>query len=439
MEDAVVAKSRLRQVIFMGLKLFLTINIPKKWDFSKNCSGKNNNKVAWPKVFEFEISNLCNLECIMCNGYFSSAIRKNREKLPKLHSPYDDNFVEQLKPFLPHLTDAKFLGGEPFLIDLYYKIWDELIDNKYKARVHITTNGTVLTPKAKKYLEKMDASITVSVDSLEKENLEKIRKNTHYESFMENINWLFEYCKQKQTYILFSVCPMKSNAHELANIIRFCLKKNIRIHFNTVWYPEFESLRFASDSILDNLIIDLSSIDFDMADEVSKYNCKKNKDLISHLHFWKKESAKNADKYIKIIDTIKNINLFPNSYVNEIFSSLLTAYVPNHDIYAVSGESITDKIEQTNQQFEQLKNNWGSQTFLKTYFYCLELTAKQLLNNKEFHDFKSKLDALITQVEQKEKTDTIANTIIHKSTFFDSYHAICKTPIKELILLSEKI
>jgi MoaA/NifB/PqqE/SkfB family radical SAM enzyme len=82
--------------------------------------------INYPRVMEFELSNECNLECVMCNGYFSSSIRKNREKLPASVSPYNDQFVDELDQFIPHLTDAKFLGGEPFMIDIYLKIWERI-------------------------------------------------------------------------------------------------------------------------------------------------------------------------------------------------------------------------------------------------------------------------------------------------------------------------
>ncbi len=52
-----------------------------------------------PKVFEFEISNTCNLACEMCSGYFSSTIRQKREMLPPFDNPYDDNFVDQVAAF----------------------------------------------------------------------------------------------------------------------------------------------------------------------------------------------------------------------------------------------------------------------------------------------------------------------------------------------------
>ena len=95
--------------------------------------------IEYPKVLEFELSNECNLECVMCNGYFSSSIRKNREKLPPLSSPYNDQFVKELEEFIPHLTDAKFLGGEPFMIDIYLKIWERILQINPSVRIHITT------------------------------------------------------------------------------------------------------------------------------------------------------------------------------------------------------------------------------------------------------------------------------------------------------------
>ena len=116
-----------------------------------------------PKVMEFEISNVCNLECAMCSGYWSSAIRANREKLPPLKSPYDEDFVKQLEAFIPHLQEAKFLGGEPFLIKTYYQIWDLIIRLNPGIAVSITTNGTILNPRIKEMLEHLRVWIVMSM------------------------------------------------------------------------------------------------------------------------------------------------------------------------------------------------------------------------------------------------------------------------------------
>ena len=77
----------------------------------------------------------------MCGGKWSSAIRKNREGLPPLKNHYDKDFVKQIREFLPFLREARFIGGEPFLINLYYDIWEAITESsqqplpEYKATV----------------------------------------------------------------------------------------------------------------------------------------------------------------------------------------------------------------------------------------------------------------------------------------------------------------
>jgi len=131
----------------------------------------------FPSMLEFELSNVCNLECTMCTGLLSSAIRKNREKLPKLKSPYGDKFIEELREFIPHLHEARFNGGEPFLINIYWKIWDAIIELHPKLKMTIATNGSVLTDRVKNYLARGNFHINLSIDSLDKDIYAAIRVN----------------------------------------------------------------------------------------------------------------------------------------------------------------------------------------------------------------------------------------------------------------------
>src|SRR5579871_3070575 len=95
---------------------------------------------AGPKQIEFTVSNVCNLECVMCDGLHSSAIRAHRERLPRLPRVYSEAFIESLRPYLPPLTQAKFLGGEPFLVSEHFRIWDMMIEDGLTTRCHVTTN-----------------------------------------------------------------------------------------------------------------------------------------------------------------------------------------------------------------------------------------------------------------------------------------------------------
>ena len=108
----------------------------------------------YPTMMEFLISNTCNLECVMCSGEFSSLIRKNREKLPPLVTPYDKEFLTQLEEFIPHLHETRFSGsGEAFSIDMDYEIWEMIIKRNPKCIIMVQSNGTILTERVKDIFE----------------------------------------------------------------------------------------------------------------------------------------------------------------------------------------------------------------------------------------------------------------------------------------------
>lgn len=199
--------------------------------------------IGYPRVMEFELSNRCNLECVMCNGYFSSSIRKNREKLPTLDSPYDDRFVDELEEFLPHLTDAKFLGGEPFMIDIYLSIWERIRKVNPNMRIHITTNGTFLTDRVKKLLEGLRAGIILSIDSVNRETYQKIRVNGDFDRVMAHLEYLRDYTRRKNTFLSMAACPITLNWHEMPDMLQFCIERDIALYFNAVFTPVELSLR----------------------------------------------------------------------------------------------------------------------------------------------------------------------------------------------------
>lgn len=203
----------------------------------------------YPVRLEFELSNKCNLECSMCSGFFSSSIRANREKLPPLQQTYDKALVRQLIPFLPHLTQAKFLGGEPFLVDLYYEIWDHLIELNPKCTVSITTNGTVYTEKVKRVLDKLNCEIVVSLDSVTKATYESIRKNATLERTIGNLESFSAINRLKNKPLTLAICPMTSNWREIPELVSFANERGMRVFFNTVVFPAAYSLKASPRSM----------------------------------------------------------------------------------------------------------------------------------------------------------------------------------------------
>ncbi len=196
----------------------------------------------YPTRFDFELSNTCNLECIMCSGEFSSSIRKNREHKAPIISPYGAEFLAQLDEYIPHLKVANFLGGEPFLIDSYYSIWEKIITLNPNCEIRLQTNATVMNAKVKNLLEKGNFHIGISIDSFNKKTYEAIRVNANYDRVIENIQFLAEYSRKKNTFLTLSFCPLRSNWNELPQVLEFANKIGALLNINTVMQPAVQSL-----------------------------------------------------------------------------------------------------------------------------------------------------------------------------------------------------
>ncbi len=301
-----------------------------KYDFSNGCDGclmqlaasnfdatkaqqydlQKLNRNKYPSVMEFELENLCNLECIMCNGDFSSLIRANREKREPLDIPYDAAFIEQLKEFIPHLEEVKFYGGEPFLIEIYYKIWELIMEVNPNVRISVQTNATILNNRVKNILNKTNFHINISLDSLNKETYESIRINGKFERVIENIKWFIDYCHEKETFIGISACAMRNNWEELPEMVKFCNEKSVQVYFHTVFYPLELSIR---DLELENLNLIRKTYNEIISDlpEISSLE-KKNKkhlgDVINQINDWAriKETKANLNSFEAIKSFIEN-------------------------------------------------------------------------------------------------------------------------------------
>lgn len=205
----------------------------------------------YPVMIEFLLSNVCNLECVMCSGQFSSLIRKNRENLPPLHTPYDEKFIEQLNEFIPHLKETRFSGsGEAFSIDMNYLIWEKIIRENPTSLIMVQSNGTILTGRVKEILEKGRFQIGISIDSLKKEVYEDIRINANFDKVMENLLYFKEYCKRKKTRFSLSICGMRQNWEEIPDFIRFCNQHNAIATIHKVWLPLHSAIHFLPKSEL---------------------------------------------------------------------------------------------------------------------------------------------------------------------------------------------
>lgn len=357
------------------------------------------NKIL-PKVLEFEISNSCNLECTMCSGYFSSAIRKNRENLPSFKNHYDEGFVEQISDFLPTLSDAKFLGGEPFLIELYYKIWDKIIEINPKVIIHITTNGTILNKKVKSYLEKLNVGIVISLESLNRARYEQIRINASFDNLMESINFYIDYTKRKGTYLTFAVCPIQKNWMDIPDIMRFCNEHDINIHFNTVWSPETESLMYLTTEKLTEIIDFYNKSTFEKRTIKSSINQTKFDQLIDQLCSWRAQRIQSNESLNDGISILLNIDteVLENQSKSFQFVFLTIIHQYKNPELTEMKRNIEDRLDNL---FDTKTPNptlvaeeIGIETYIRMYFECMKFIAK--LKKQSSYDFNNKIDNILS-------------------------------------------
>ncbi len=252
----------------------------------------------FPVMMELELDNICNLECVMCNGILSSAIRKNRERLPKVTSAYGKAFVEELDQFIPYLREARFNGGEPFLADINFEVWERMLRKNPRLRIVVATNGTVLTPRVKELLERGRFHINLSIDSIKKDTYEAIRKNAVLEQTMEHIKYFHRYCRQKGTSLVLLLNPMRQNWSEIPDFVRFCNTIDVPVWFNTIYRPYEYALWNLERPFLKEIYEELRRHDFPVisgSGQHSQHNRTIYRTLVEQIETWYKEPLSERD------------------------------------------------------------------------------------------------------------------------------------------------
>lgn len=209
---------------------------------------------AWPTMLELELSNLCNLECVMCNGKLSSRIRKHREHLEPLAVPYDETFIDQVTEVLPHLHELRINGGEPLLQPLVHRLGERVAEHRPDLRITIATNGTVMNGKVRRLMERCTLHFNISIDSLIAERYEAIRVRASFATLMENVEEIHEYCRANDRTLCIMVNPMRDNWEEMPEFVRWCNERDLPVWFNTIREPQHLALHSLARSQLDEIV-----------------------------------------------------------------------------------------------------------------------------------------------------------------------------------------
>lgn len=328
----------------------------------------------FPKRMDFECSNICNLECIMCNGEFSNLIRKNRENRVAIKNPYSSSFIDQLAPYLKHLEYANFMGGEPQLINIYFTIWEKLAENK-KCLIRIQTNATIVTDRFKKIVENSNQfQISLSIDSLKQSTFEKIRLNGNFSDYVNNVAYYINLHKKNKIELSFSVCPLRTNQDELTELVEFANSNSIRIYFNQLFDPYYLCLRSETPERLKETAtsIELYLQKTALPETIVRNNITELKKILFKVNEWINISASNTLRYSqKINNSVDDIR----SYYKDCFIKL----------YEQKGEL---KLAQEFLQFiEEKLSDYPDDVKKHIYLRLSEMDMNQ--TNHDFFDFQA--------------------------------------------------
>lgn len=290
----------------------------KNWDFSKGCNkcadailSKNYQGLPalsydstpdvnkqYPIRMEFEMGNTCNLACKMCNSYFSSTYKKHFKDDAIEPTPYPENFTNQLDEFIPHLKYTKFTGGEPFLIDEYYDIWEKIMRINPECGIHIQTNGLVLNNKVKSILERGKFYIGVSLDGASKEAYEKIRLYGNFERLQNNLDYFKDYCERKNTILNIPFTPTRDTLYEVQKFPDFANKYNAYAFFNVIWEPHSLAIWTLDSKELKEALEFHSSQDISANNYLENHNKTQYNFFIQQLKQWLTNALEREKKYI---------------------------------------------------------------------------------------------------------------------------------------------
>lgn len=375
----------------------------------------------WPQLMEFELTNTCNLECVMCSGKFSSLIRKNQENLPPLHDPYDESFFNQLRPFISTLKEARFLGGEPFLIDSYWKIWDIILEINPEISISITTNATVLNNRVIKILDELKPNLTLSIDSLRKETYEKIRKNARFDHVLENINFFINWGRQSRRSVSIAVCPMTLNWEEIPDIVEFCNESNIEISFNTVIFPVKFSLHHLSTEELSLIINKYQTHNWrKYQTQIESHNLSVFKNLIDSLQYYANDKFSKIDPLIDFLEEgseseiQKSINIIISAQLDKNLILIEKAFVNDPELLVAGYMSLSKSLMQndngieSNQKIELLEQN------VKSRFSSHQ--KLQLLCTSPIHVIETFKNLSLSQVNDYLLSENKLNVWLSKNT-----------------------
>jgi len=179
-------------------------------------------------TIRMDITNKCNLKCIMCHYKEESIYSRPTQAIS------DEQLKHNLKDIAPFVKSIMLsCGYEPLMSRHFHSILHMLYSSYPHIEIAFCTNAMLLNSKARKStIENNVDMVVLSIDGVKANTVERIRKGSSFKTIISNILALQELKKQyKISYpqLLMDFVLMNSNIHEAPAFVEMCSLMGIEV------------------------------------------------------------------------------------------------------------------------------------------------------------------------------------------------------------------
>lgn len=170
-----------------------------------------------PAYYEVRPSNICNLQCRMCNPNSSHLIAKEYKRINLISEIVEREFSDFSFINFENLRKLYVAGGEPTAMPEFYDFVDSCIkNNKTDFEFVVNTNATKINTRFKEQLKNFsDMQFIISMDGIDKIN-HYIRWPSDWSTIVDNVKYL-----SNQHVISFNVTISIYNITNLYELLKF--------------------------------------------------------------------------------------------------------------------------------------------------------------------------------------------------------------------------
>lgn len=188
---------------------------------------------SYPRRLVFELTNACNLNCVMCG-------RNAADFKPTV---FDMDVFRSFEPLMDTIEEVTLMGwGEPTIHPNFLEMLE--IINRHSARKYFCTNGMNLKKIRDAIFDYNVDVFAVSLDGATDETNGRIRRGSKIDVITEDLKDIVRIKKERglqYPWINFVFCAMRSNLHELPDLVRLAAEigiEEVKVVYLTVFSDE---------------------------------------------------------------------------------------------------------------------------------------------------------------------------------------------------------